>query len=404
VKNFYFFSVFLFFAILSCKSKPANPRTTFFNFLNGRTISGPAEFWHMNIKGKNFYFFSDVHESEEGGCSNCSKPNCARIEETFAEYFKKSNSHFFIESEFQNKDSEEYGRDALRPAFLSKTIQFFTECLHNSQNKELDSLCKQKYPNTFFHYADIRDALIVLHEISSLRDLRSKIKKNEEKGTIDNKAKKDAFSISKKAIKNAKNYFQKKEQLKKFVDLFVYEKEFTKRFEKEYQLFEFPIYTKEDDKSRSFSHSKKNLDIYKEGPHKISKQINKKIPDTMKEILKKYYEEEMEKTFNIYYPNYDENIKKVIALETSTDERLIFNKDLKKFNMLVFHINYVLSNIYALGRMIRILEDPSDTKDFVLYWGGSHIQHFLQFFSKHYETPVKPAAIEIKNFRCIKVL
>ena len=50
---------------------------------------------------------------------------------------------------------------------------------------------------------------------------------------------------------------------------------------------------------------------YENGPHKISKQIkNENIPDDMKEILKNYYEEEIEKIFNNLYPNYDENIKK----------------------------------------------------------------------------------------------
>ncbi len=396
MKHFYFFSIFLFFVILSCKSKPANPHTTFFNFLNGRTISGPAEFWHMNIKGKNFYFFSDVHENEEGGCSNCSKPNCARIEETFAEYFKKSNSHFFIESEFQNKDQPGKIVKALRPAFLSKTIILFNDCLSDSKSKKLDSLCKQKYPNTFFHYADIRTSLFLLEQPSKLRNYRSEIKlrEKEKNYTKANDLINTSIIVSKDTINITKLYFQKKENLKKFVDLFIYTNDFLNGVKKFLNTPDF-----------SFDKNIKPFYNYENGPHKISKQIkNENIPDDIKEILKKYYEEEIEKTFNIHYPNYDENIKKLLALETSTDQRLVFNKDLKKFDMLIFQINYVLSNIYALGRMIRFLEDPSDTKDFVLYWGGAHIQHFLQFFSKHYETPVKPAAIEIKSFRCIKVL
>lgn len=241
VKKFYSYSLFLFFIILSCKSKPANPRTTFFNFLKGRTISGPAEFWHMTIKGKDIYFFSDVHESEEGGCQNCSGPTCARIEETFSQYFKKSNSHFFIESEFQNKDTEGKIHERQNPAFLSKTIDLFAECLSNSKKKDLDSSCKQKYPNTFFHYADIRDVLIVLHKISRLRDLRSKIKKNEREGTIDNETKEEASSTSTMAINFAKNYFQKKEQLKKFVDLFIYTDDFFNGVKKFLNTPVFPL-------------------------------------------------------------------------------------------------------------------------------------------------------------------
>gem|GEM_PF-4754917 len=401
MKKFYSYSLFLFFIILSCKSKPANPRTTFFNFLKGRTISGPAEFWHMTIKGKDIYFFSDVHESEKGGCSNCSGPTCARIEETFAEYFKKSNSHFFIESEFQNKDTKGTIYKRLNPAFLSKTIDLFAECLSNSKKKDLDSSCKQKYPNTFFHYADIRDVLIKLKDFDALRNYRAEILSLKEKGDLSKNTDlidsyKKASTEAKKTITLTQKNFNTKENLKKFADLFMYADDFfndVKGFL--------------NDNTFSFKTNMKPLYNYENGPHKINKQITSKkahIPDSMQQILKAYYEEEMEKTFNIYYPNYDENIKKVIALETSTDIRLVFHKDLQKFDMLVFYISYLLSNIYALGRMIRFLEDPNDTKDFVLYWGGSHIQHFLQFFSKHYKTPIKPAAIEVKDFRCIKVL
>ena len=349
----------------------------------------------MNIKGKNFYFFSDVHENEEGGCSNCSKPNCARIEETFAEYFKKSNSHFFIESEFQNKDQPGKIVKALRPAFLAKTIILFNDCLSNSGDKKLDSLCKQKYPNTFFHYADIRTSLFLLEQPSKLRNYRSEIKLREKEKdyTEVNKLISNSIIVSKDIINTTKKHFQTKEKLKEYVDLFIYTYDFFGGLKKFLKNNSLPF----DDMKKVYN--------YENGPHKISKQIkNENIPDDIKEILKKYYEEEIEKTFNIHYPNYDENIKKLLALETSTDQRLVFNKDLEKFDMLVFEINYLLSNIYALGRMIRFLEDPRDTKDFVLYWGGAHIQHFLQFFSKHYKTSIKPAVIEIKSFRCIKVL
>ena len=310
-------------------------------------------------------------------------PSCYTIDALLKEYFQEAqtDSHLLMETRFRLKGELSAPQISTfdNPGFLSDTEMTFSHCLTYSKNKVhiTDPVylakCARKYPRTFFHYGDIGNQLLDLNRVTLLKYNKSVWRNYFE--SIYN------FSCS--------HRLNSQRKFKKFVDLFIY----SINFKEDYIAFTGYDITL-GNIYRDFEVAD-YLRRYPTGPHKIAKQIMSLNPEDRRTLLA-YYEKNWEFKDSIFRRGMSYQEIRDNACYDRNNET--FREHLSNY---YDDIRYVLRNIYAIARSLKIIENYK-SDELIYYWGNEHIQDFIKFYKEEPGTKEVQVSSYQKSLRCLK--
>lgn len=367
-------------------------------------IEGPVSIRVLTYRQRNYYLFSDRHNSKSGGCyEECDDFNkkrrgkCITLPLFIHDFLKKSNINkklvdFYLESPFVLKDSE--------PSIVADTtdLDYIDTFQVVMQQSLMRNKSKSEYmPYSHVHYVDIRDVYIDKYEDNGLRRSSS--------------ANPLSSSWIVKSINNVIYDIKDINQLVNVIDVSISLLDFILKNAK--LIFESFVGDFNPPKcnlnNRGCINYNKRLELMNRVTsimngtkvHRVAKQLLKLNEEDRNSILswgREKFNSELANSFELL-KEWKNKILSLLTIDNWDDIILEYEKIKSMPIMITVALGSIIMDIYVLAR--SMFHDGSD--NLIIFGGSAHIDNYLSFFTKNKCNIISVIEPEEGTERCVKL-